>query len=247
MDLSLSFEQGAFLAGTLIAAFVVGVSGFAFGLIAAAIWLQALPPAQVTVLIALYALIVQGYAVWRLRRSIVPGRIWPMIVGSALGVPIGVMLLRWLSAGQLRLGIAALLIAFSLYNLARPKLPSVAFAGRLGDGVIGVINGVLAGATGLAGIVLVIWSSLRGWKPDEQRAAFQPAAIATFLICLSAFAGTGTLTAETLRLFVLGLPCLLVGSLAGWALYGRLNELAFRKVVLWLLLASGIALILIGR
>ena len=247
MDLSLSFEQGVFLLGTLIAAFTVGVSGFAFGFVAAAIWLQALPPAHVAVLIAFYALIVQGYAVWRLRRSIVPSRVWPMIVGSAFGVPIGVLLLRWLSAGQLRLGVAALLIAFSLYSLARPKMPSVAFAGRLGDGVIGVVNGVLAGATGLAGIVLVIWSSLRGWKPDEQRATFQPAAIATFLICLPAFAGTGIMTAETLRLFLLGLPCLLVGSLAGWSLYGRLDETVFRKVVLWLLLASGIALILTGR
>ena len=55
-------------------------------------------------------------------------------------------------------------------------------------------------------------------------------------MCLPAFVGTGIFTAETVRLFFLGLPCLLLGSLAGWSLYGRLNEAAFRKVVLWLLL-----------
>jgi hypothetical protein len=51
------------------------------------------------------------------------------------------------------------------------------------------------------------------------------------------------ITTETGRLLVLGLPCLLLGTLAGWSLYGKLNEAAFRKVVLWLLLGSGIALI----
>ena len=50
-------------------------------------------------------------------------------------------------------------------------------------------------------------------------------------------------TAKTVRLLVFGLPCLLLGTLAGQSLYGKLNEVAFRKVVLWLLLASGIALI----
>jgi uncharacterized membrane protein YfcA len=247
MDLTLSSDVIVFLIGTFVAALVVGVSGFAFGLVAAAIWLLALTPAQTTAMIVLYALLVQGYAVWKLRRAIVPARVWPFILSSAIGIPIGIVVLRWLTAGQLRLAVAVLLILFSVYNLLRPKMPSVAMAGRAGDSAIGLVNGILGGATGLAGIVLVIWSSLRGWKPDEQRAAFQPAAVATFLMCLPAFAGTGIFTAETVRLFVLGLPCLLLGSFAGWSLYGRLDEAAFRKVVLWLLLVSGIVLIFAGR
>ena len=101
----------------------------------------------------------------------------------------------------------------------------------------------LGAATGLVGIVVVIWSSMRDWKPDEQRAVFQPTGVATFLMCLLPFGGTGILTAETARLLVFGLPCLLHGTFAGWSLYGKLNEAAFRKVVLWLLLGSGIALI----
>jgi uncharacterized membrane protein YfcA len=123
----------------------------------------------------------------------------------------------------------------------------MAWTGRSGDGVVGVLNGALGAATGLGGILVVIWSSMRGWKPDEQRAVFQPAGVATFLMCLLAFGGTGIITPETIRLFVLGLPCLLLGTLAGWSLYGKLNETAFRKVVLWLLLGSGIALIATGR
>jgi uncharacterized membrane protein YfcA len=243
MDISLSSDVIVFLLGTFAGAFVVGVSGFAFGLVAAAIWLQVLPPVQTTAMIVVYALLVQGYAVWKLRRSIVAMRVWPFILGSAIGIPAGVMLLRWLSSGQLKIGVAALLIIFSLHNLVRPKMPSLVWAGRTGDGLVGVLNGALGAATGLAGIVVVIWTSMRGWKPDEQRAVFQPTGVATFLMCLLAFGSTGVITGETVRLFILGLPCLLLGTLAGWSLYGRLNEAAFRKVVLWLLLGSGIALI----
>jgi uncharacterized protein len=44
-------------------------------------------------------------------------------------------------------------------------------------------------------------------------------------------------------LFMIGLPALLAGNWLGLRLYGRLDEAGFRRVVLILLLVSGIALI----
>ena len=40
--------------------------------------------------------------------------------------------------------------------------------------------------TGLAGIVTVIWTGIRGWSRDEQRAVFQPTAVASFLMIIVA-------------------------------------------------------------
>jgi len=57
-----------FAVGTFAAALVTGVAGFAFGIVAAAVWLYALSPAQTTALIVAYGLIVQGLSVWKLRR-----------------------------------------------------------------------------------------------------------------------------------------------------------------------------------
>ncbi len=45
-----------------------------------------------------------------------------------------------------------------------------------------------------------------------------------------------------MRLFLIGLPALLAGSWLGLRLYSRLDETGFRRVVLVLLLASGLAL-----
>jgi len=54
---------------------------------------------------------------------------------------------------------------------------------------------------------------------------------------------SGAVTAYTVKLFLLCLPMLLAGTWVGMRLYGRLDEAGFRRVVLILLLLSGIFLI----
>jgi uncharacterized protein len=57
------------------------------------------------------------------------------------------------------------------------------------------------------------------------------------------FGGHGLITAETVRLFSIGLPAVLIGRWLGLKLYGKLDEPTFRVVVLLLLLGSGLTLL----
>jgi len=246
MPLSPDIALAAFLIGAFAAALVTGLAGFAFGIVAAAIWLHALAPAQVTALVAAYALLVQGYAVWKLRHALNLGRLWPFLLGSAAGIPAGVAILKWVPAAYLRTGVGVLLVLFSLHNLVWPRLPQLKRGGRAADVTVGILNGALGASTGLAGILVVIWSGMRGWSRDEQRATFQPVGVATFLMIMLALGGSGIVTPDTVQLFLLGLPALLAGTWLGWALYGKLNEGSFRRVVLLLLLLSGLALVVVG-
>jgi uncharacterized membrane protein YfcA len=236
-----------FLAGTFAAAFVAALAGFALGVVALAIWLYALTPVQAATLIAAYALLVQGYAVWKLRRSVNVRRLLPFILGSAVGIPAGISVLKWASPADLRNAVGVLLILFSIYSLARPQLPQVRRAGSLLDGVVGVFNGVLGASTGLGGTLPAIWCGTRGWNKDEQRAVFQPAAVATFLMMIAWLGGAGILNADIGWLFMIGLPALFAGTWLGWKLYGRLDETTFRKVVLYVVLVSGVALVTVVR
>jgi uncharacterized membrane protein YfcA len=242
-----SFDLAIFLVGTFAAAFVTGLAGFAFGIVAAGIWLHALTPSQTSVLIVVYGLLVQGYAVWKLRHAIRPHRLAPFIVGSAMGIPASVAALRWISPVHFRIGVGVLLIVFSLYNLVRPQPPEMKAAGRSADATVGFFNGALGGATGLGGLLPMIWSGLRGWPRDEQRAVFQPTAVATFLMTIAAFGSVGLITLDTVCLFTIGLLPLVAGSWLGWMLYGKLDEGTFRKVVLVLLLVSGVTLVASNR
>jgi uncharacterized membrane protein YfcA len=94
---------------------------------------------------------------------------------------------------------------------------------------------------------MMIWCSVRGWPPAEQRAVFQPSGVAVFLMTGLWLGGTGMIGADTLSLFLIGLPALALGTWAGLKLFGRLDEASFRRIVLALLLVSGLSLLVLGR
>jgi uncharacterized protein len=238
-----SLEFPIFLIATFAGALVAGLSGFAFGLVVSSIWLYILTPLQTATLIIAFGLIVQGYSVWKLRGALDWKKLGPFILGAALGVPVGVAILTWANPAHVRTGVGAFLVLYSLYALFRPTIAPVKAGGAAADAGVGLLNGVLGGITGLAGILVTIWCGLRGWPKDVQRTVFQPVAVATFLMSALWIGAKGAITADTIRLFLIGLPALFAGTWLGLRLFGRLNESAFRKVVLVLILASGVVLI----
>jgi uncharacterized membrane protein YfcA len=238
-----SLELPLFLIATFAGALVAGLSGFAFGLVASSIWLYILTPLQTATLIIAFGLIVQGYSVWKLRAALDWKKLWPFVLGAAFGVPVGVSILTWANPTHVRMGVGGLLVLYSLYAWFRPTIAPVKAAGAAADAGVGFLNGVLGGITGLAGILVTIWCGLRGWPRDQQRTVFQPVAVATFLMGALWIGAKGAITADTLKLFLMGLPALFAGTWLGLKLFGRLDEAAFRKVVLVLLLASGLVLI----
>jgi len=242
-SLGLNIFTILFLTGTFLAALVAGLGGFAFGIVAAGIWLFILTPLQTASLIMGLGLVVQGYSVWKLRDALSWSRLAPLLIGTAFGVPLGVFALAHADPHYLRLGIGAVLVLFSLYSLWRPTIKPIKADAMAGDLGAGFLNGVLGGATGLAGIVTVIWCQLRGWTKDQQRAVFQPVGVATFAMSAAWLGGQGSISREVIRLFVVALPVVLVGTWLGLKFFGRLDEAQFRKVVLILLLASGAVLL----
>jgi uncharacterized protein len=116
-------------------------------------------------------------------------------------------------------------------------------AGMAADGGAGFLNGLVGGATGLAGIIATIWCQLRGWPKDQQRAVFQPVGVATFAMSAIGLGAQGSISRDVIWLFALGLPVLLAGTWTGLKLYGRLDEAQFSNVVLVLLLVSGVVLV----
>src|SRR6201995_5748610 len=105
----LPYELPIFLLATFAGAVVAGLSGFAFGLVAASIWLYILTPLQSATLIIAFGLIVQGYSVWKLRHALDWKKLWPFILGAAFGVPAGVSILGWANPAYVRAGIGAFL------------------------------------------------------------------------------------------------------------------------------------------
>jgi uncharacterized membrane protein YfcA len=167
-----SLDLAIFLIATFAGALVAGLSGFAFGLVAASIWLYVLTPLQTATLIVAFGLIVQGYSVWKLKHALDWSKLWPFLAGAVVGVPMGISILGWASPSHVKAGVGAFLVLYSLYALARPKMPPVTAGGMAADVGIGFLNGMLGGITGLAGILVTIWCGLRGWPKTGSARSF---------------------------------------------------------------------------
>jgi uncharacterized protein len=233
---------GIFLFALFFGGITTGLAGFALALVVSGIWLHVVSPTQTVTLIVGYNLLTQSYAIWKLRHALSWRRVAPFIVGGAIGVPIGTMLLTYINPMHLRTGVGALLMAYSIYSLARPAFRPVQ-SGVSTDVSVGFFNGLLGGLTGLTGIIVTIWCQLRGWPKDEQRTVFQPVNLAAVVMSAVSLSIAGAVTLEVTKLYMLGLPVMMGGMWTGLKLYGKLDDIAFRKFLLWLLLASGLALL----
>jgi uncharacterized protein len=160
-----------FVLATFFGGFVSGFSGFAMGLVVSGIWLHIITPVQTAALIAGYGLLTQGYGIAKLRHELSWPNIWPLTLGTAIGIPIGVMLLTYINPSVLRFGVGALLVLYAIYNLVRPPINPLKI-GVPADIAIGISNGLLGGLTGLGGVISTISCQLRGWSKDKQRAVF---------------------------------------------------------------------------
>jgi uncharacterized membrane protein YfcA len=229
---------GLFLFAAFIGGLASGLAGFAMGFVVSGIWLHILTPLQTTTLVVGYGLLTQGYGVWKLRYALTWRNIALFIIGGMVGVPTGTLLLTYIDPAYLRSGVGALLVIYGSYGLAQPKLKPVA-GSVASDAGIGFMNGMLAGLTGLPGFIITIWCQLRGWPKDVQRAVFQPVMLAAIVMNIMALGIAGAMTADTMRLYLLGLPAVAAGLWVGFKLYGKLDDAAFRKVILVLLLIAG--------
>jgi len=231
-----------YLSGAFIGGVTSGLAGFALSLVLSGIWLHILPPIEAVTLIVGYGVLMYGYSIWKLRHALSWHKVAPFVLGGVGGVPIGVLLLAYINPAHVRAGIGLLLVLYCTYSLLRPTIKPIQ-AGVQADIGIGFLNGLLGGLTGLAGIVVIIWCQFRALPKDTQRTIFQPVIFAAFVMSAISLRTISTITAETGKLYLFGLPLVLAGTWTGLKLYGHLDDAGFRRIVLLLLLASGTTLI----
>src|SRR5579871_3081533 len=232
------------LLGALAAGFVQGLSGFAFGLVAMTFWVWVIAPQLAGPLVVFGSLVGQLLLLRSFRKIIDIRRLWPFVLGGCIGTPIGVWLLHYLDPTLFKLGVGLLLVTYCPLMLFIREVPRITAGGRLADGSVGVIGGVMGGLGGLNGPAPTLWCSLRGWSRDEQRAIFQTFSLCMQTLTLAIYAGTGLITRQTLLLFAVVGPAMVVPTLLGVRLYARFTETGFRQLVLVLLTVSGIVLLL---
>ena len=236
-------ETWILVIGAAIAGLVQGISGFAFAMVAMAIWVWGVPP-QLAVTMAVFGgWTGQVISAFRVRRGLQAQKLWPFVVGSAVGIPLGNRLLPLLDPNRFKLVLGSLLVLGCLGMLATPKLPSIKRGGRVADAAVGILGGVMAPLSGFSGLAPALWCTLRGYDKDEHRAVIQ-----NFnLIVLSATFGSniwsGRVRAQNLPLMALVAGALVLPAVWGAKIYIGMSASAFRKGVLWVLVFAGMGML----
>jgi uncharacterized membrane protein YfcA len=187
------------------------------------------------------ALTGQIIGVFSVRRGFDLKLLLPFLLGGIVGIPIGVAILPLLDANLFKLMLGLLLVIWCPIMLAAPQLPNITFGGRIADGIVGLIGGVMSSIGGLAGAIPTLWCSLRGMKKDDQRAVIQNFNLTTLALSMLTYLVTGVVTADMLPFFAIVAPAILIPSLLGARLYVGISEAAFRALVLGLLTIAGMA------
>lgn len=232
-----------FLATAFLAAFASGLAGFAFALVALSFWLHVVPPTRAVPCVLAASLLSQMIALWRLRGRLRFDLLWPFVIGGLVGVPIGAAAIVGADTWLLRKAVGAFIVLYAGFMLLQPPLPALVHGGRVADGAVGIVAGALGGAAGLSGALMPIWCDLRGWAKDDQRGVYQPFIFVMQAAALGLLGSIGTVDGETVRLMLFAIPPVVLGVFAGLSVYNRVNTVQFRRILMCVLLVSGVLLL----
>ena len=229
--------------GALLAGFVQGVSGFAFSMVAMSVWAWTLEPRLAASMAVLGGVTGQLMGLFTVRRGFEWRRLWPFLLGGLLGIPLGVSVLPHLDVLWFKALLGGMLVVFCPLMLLAAHLPHWRGGGRWADGVVGAIGGGMSALGGFSGVAPSLWCTVRGMAKDEQRAVIQNFNLAALTVTLLVYLGSGLFTRQMVAPAAVVVAAVPLASILGARVYTGLSDLAFRRLVLGLLTAAGVALL----
>ena len=246
MDLPPPGDIAFVVSGALLAGFANGLSGTGYALISLGLWLHAMSPLTATPLVALCSVVGHVQSLPAIWHGVRWPRLWPFLVAGLGGVPIGTALLGHIQVQPLKLGVGLLLVGYCAWMALVRRPPVVYGGGRPADAAVGFIGGLLGGMASVCGPPPAIWAQLRGWDMHEQRGVNQPFNMSILTMGLLSAAVAGYIDRTFMIWAVIAIPATLLAARFGLSLYGRIDGLQFRRIILMMLGLSGLSLIASG-
>ena len=215
-----------------LAGFIQGTLGFGFGISAMALLPLALSVQQASPLTVLFTLplMIVTFAIHRQHFQWRDS--WLLLLGTCVGIPIGVYLLTAFPGATLLRLLGGVLLVFSLYELlgryaARTQLSFPPWSAAL----VGVLSGITSGAFNAGGPPLVAYAYAQSWSKERIVALLQAMFLAGATLRMVTMLGSGLFTPPVLKLGMWGALPVLIALLLGTALLRRIATEKLRQVV----------------
>jgi uncharacterized membrane protein YfcA len=171
------------------------------------------------------------------------GELLPITIAIIISTPLGVFILFNLDPELIRraMGGFVFLAALVLMSGWLYRGPRGAFA----SAVTGGLAGGISGATGVGGPPLALYFLAAPQPVEVQRANIVIAVAVIIAVTFASLLFAGGLSAETLYRAVILTPVYVLGTWSGSRLFTIAPKEYFRRVALWLLLATGVGVIIL--
>lgn len=224
-----------------LAAFNQGLTGFGFALTSIPLLSLVVGVKEAIPLAALCGLIVNVYLTIQLKSHIDFSDIKLLIVGSVLGIPLGVLFLSHADEHLIMKILAAVILLFVLIN-AVPFIKPFKISNKWAI-VFGFFSGILGGAFNTNGPPVLIYFYLKDWDKFKQKASITGFFIVASILIVTSHAVSGFTTTTVLKHAGFAVPFLLAGILSGSSLFPKVSSKLYRKLILLFLTTMSLVLI----
>ncbi len=226
-----------------IAALVGGLTGFGFALILAPNLMLLLSPKTAIPVVTLLSVVLNSVLFYETRKWANPRDIRPLIVSGILGMLCGALLLIYLNVPLLKLLTGAVIIPFAVALLLDVKIKTDSKFLQI---PVGLLSGFLGGSTSMSGPPVVLFFQNSGLEKRVFRANLLVYFFLIYPLTLPTYWVGGLLTSEVLSTALFTVPAMVIGALLGAKLVHRVDEKLFRRITLFLVIASGVFSIVTG-
>ena len=226
-----------------VALFVKGITGFGNTLVMAPLFSFVVSNRFTTPVDLLISIPTNIYLVWRNRKSINFRTVAPLSITLIAGVVPGIMLLKTGNDLLLKSILGVVIIALGLEMLYRkPKPEGSVKSSKLLLVIVGLISGVLAGMYGISAFLVAYIS-----RTSADRGQFRANLCSLFLVDnifrLFWYSAAGIMTLEIMKFTLFLAPAVALGMYIGTRVDTGLKEETVRKATIYLLIVSGVILL----
>ena len=167
-----------------------------------------------------------------------------LTVATLPGIPLGVAMLIFVPESAVSAVLGTLLVAYAAYALLpTPSSGGVRVAWAYPTGLLA---GVLGSAYNFNGVPVVVFGTLRNWRPPVFRQTLQAYFLVSGALIVAGQALGGIWTEQLPWLYALCLPALAVATFTGHLLHQRIPAHRFERYVYALVLVLGVVLAVRG-
>jgi len=224
-----------------LASFVRSAIGFGMGLVAMPLLGLVLDVQTATPMLALSGMAMSILIVGQDWKHVEWRSLRHLLIGAVLGIPLGILLLKGLPPGPVKIVLGVVVVLFAIYGLfGRNRMPLRPTP--ITAGLLGFVSGSLASGFNIGGPPVVAYATLQRWDPPVFRATLQGYFLVAGIVSLIGHGVAGLWTIDVAKLAAVTLPAMAIGTLIGRRVNRRIDPMRFRRVIYVALLILGIVL-----